>query len=653
LADLEYLRLTPMSNLDTDEQVELCPSCGQHYPVNTGFCARDGAELLRQVPDPMIGSALPRHYRIVERLGRGAMSVVYRGIYEPLNKPVAVKLLKSHLVSDILTFKRFQQEAKTAGALEHPHIVGVFDFGTTEQGVPYLIMELVEGQALHQMIRRGRIPMDVALRVFIQTADALNYTHQRGVIHRDVKPSNILVTDDGGLASVKLVDFGIAKLQHYEGNPSLNLTQAGEVFGTPLYVSPEQAMGRELDARADLYSLGCVMYEVIAGRPPFQGPSAFDVLRMQIQAQPMPLQVMRPPDELPPALVAAVKRAMEKNPADRQDSMEELVFELQRAEIELARGNTIAPGNPAPGRQFTPTVAMTVMPVMPLESPPPRTQSISQSRLQAAVDPVIDAGKRRPIIPFALSSVAGCMAGIGILMFMHQSPEGTKPPTAAPPKQGVEQSQMHSPVAADILDAQTAEMREQALQRYDEKDYVGAQKGLQKAIDAARANNESTGQGLLLADQCMVFLEMRKYPEAFFAGEAAVYLLDGKPSVPKKDLSFALRGLGTACYYRDEFAEAETYLKRSTDLDKNIYGEKDERYAIGLARLAKVYEAQKRYREAETCYRQALAASEASHEPGDPHLKQRLRTLAEFLRSRHKSSEAQTLERQARELDKE
>ncbi|HEY9793912.1 MAG TPA: serine/threonine-protein kinase [Candidatus Obscuribacterales bacterium] len=639
-----------LTSIDSQTHVELCPNCGNQFPAQTGFCPTDGAQLLKQVPDPMIGMQLPRHYKIIEKVGRGAMSVVYRGVYEPLNQPVAIKLLKSHLVSDVQSFKRFQQEAKTAGALDHPHIAGVFDFGVTDQGVPYLIMELVQGSSLYGLLREPqRIPIARALRIFVQTADALAYTHDRGVIHRDVKPSNILVTqDENGVEYAKLVDFGIAKMQEYEGNPSLNLTQTGEVFGTPLYVSPEQAMGRALDTRADIYSLACVMYETVAGHPPFQAKTAFDVLRLQVQGNASPLQNTRSPGELPPSMVPIIERAMSKDPDARQQSMAELVHELQRCEVELAIAREAGSDGKSPLSSLTPTVAFTVMKQPAVLDAAGNV--ISQSRLPQAIETVARQAKS-PLIPFAVSTLAGCLFGIGILLCVHpQSPP--PPPLIYSSHLDADQAPAHAS-ASIAADPQLAQLREHALGLYDQNKFDDAEKELKQAIGAAQAKKNSITEALLLADLCMVQIQLDKISDAYRSGSRAVNMLDSNSAVSQKDLSFALRAFGTVCFYRKDFGSAEDVLQRSVAIDKAVYGPSDERYAIGLARLAKVFESEKKFPEAEKAYREALSVSQKCHQPGDEHLALRMKSLAAFLRSRHHTAEALTLERKARKLDAE
>ncbi len=595
------------------------------------------------------------------------MSVVYKGVYEPLDQPVAIKILKSHLVSDLPTFQRFQQEAKTAGALEHPNIVAVYDFGVTDQGVPYLVMELVNGESLLKLVRsQTPFPINIALRIFSQTADALDYTHQRGVIHRDIKPSNMLVQNFGtGQETVKILDFGIAKLQNYQGNPAANLTRTGEVFGTPLYISPEQAMGKPVDLRADIYSLGCVMYETVTGQPPFNGPTAFDVIRLQCTVKHTPIYASRAVSEVPPSLVAAIDRCMEKTADLRYQSMQELLATLHQAQMEreylkratkdghdpqtvladLVRQSGLVEQPTAAAPELLKIAASAVSPTA--AAPSMRAQTPVRLRAADLQMPRMPARMPLRVWTILISGLAGMLAGAVILMNNHAAP-----PSASPSQsQALESETAGSKDNGLHLDAEIQSVREQALNAYDQGNFTLALDQITKALSVARDQHDTVAAGLLLSDQCMIFVAMKRIQDALDSGTASLKILDEKPNVPKKDLSFALRALGTACFYDNDLGQAEELLRRSTVLDEVVYGRSDERYAIGVGRLAKVLEAEKKYDEAEKYYRQALAVSQSAHHPGDKHLVMRMYALSQFLRLHHHVSEAQSLETQAQTLE--
>ena len=222
---------------------------------------------------------LAGRYEIIEEVGKGGMGVVYKARQPALQKLYAIKMLHSlHATETIL---RFELEAKAISKLDHVNLITSHDFGVTVDGRPYMVMDFIEGTSLAQLIESEvRLPLALTLDVAVQIARAMAYAHAQGVLHRDLKPSNImLVRQPDGSMLVKIIDFGIAKmLVSDEDGSSSNLTQTGDVFGSPFYMSPEQAMGRGIDERSDIYSLGCLIYEMLTGVLPFRGASAFETL---------------------------------------------------------------------------------------------------------------------------------------------------------------------------------------------------------------------------------------------------------------------------------------------------------------------------------------------------------------------------------------
>ncbi|MGH8985632.1 MAG: protein kinase domain-containing protein [Acidimicrobiia bacterium] len=253
-------------------------------------------------------AVLEERYELGARLGSGGMAEVFAGYDRSLDRRVAIKLLKTD-VPDPRARERFEQEARTAAGFVHPNAVTVYDVGDDGRR-PYLVMELVEGRDLAELLAaRGPLPPAEAARVADQMLAALGAAHERGLVHRDVKPGNVLVTRDG---TAKLADFGIAKAA---ADATAGLTLTGQVMGTPRYLAPEQAAGQGATPRSDLYSAGVVLYEMLAGEPPFTGDTPVAVALAHQQAPVPPLTERRP--GLPPALVAAVNRALEKDPAQR------------------------------------------------------------------------------------------------------------------------------------------------------------------------------------------------------------------------------------------------------------------------------------------------------------------------------------------------
>ncbi len=293
----------------------------------------------------LIGEVIDNQYRIVSVLGKGGMSVVYDALYMVLNKHVAIKMMHSHLVSDTNSLLRFRQEAQASSHLDHPNITTVYGFGITQGSdpQPYIVMDLIKGKAFSELITENPtgLPPSIVLPIFIQTSSAIGHAHSKGVIHRDLKPSNImLIEKDGNPNYVKIVDFGIAKVLPQEGEQSNRLTQTGDVFGSPTYMSPEQCMGRPVDKRSDVYAMGCVLYEALTGQPPFVSANVFETFHKHIQEIPQPL-VMPGTD---PAIIerfdAIVFKALRKEPDKRYQTMAELESDLLTIQRDVAEGKT-------------------------------------------------------------------------------------------------------------------------------------------------------------------------------------------------------------------------------------------------------------------------------------------------------------------------
>ena len=260
------------------------------------------------LPD-RLAEALKDRYTLQRELGRGGMATVYLAIDRKHERSVALKVLKPELAA-VLGADRFLREIKTTAQLTHPHILPLLDSGDAD-GTLFYVMPYVEGESLRDRLNREKqLPVDDALQISREVADALSYAHSRGVIHRDIKPENILL--ESGHAVV--ADFGIARAIDQAGGDKLTAT--GVALGTPAYMSPEQAAGsRDLDGRSDLYSLGCVLYEMLAGQPPFTGPTVESLVRQHLSAEPPHITGIRP--AVPAHVVTAVERALAKTPADR------------------------------------------------------------------------------------------------------------------------------------------------------------------------------------------------------------------------------------------------------------------------------------------------------------------------------------------------
>jgi eukaryotic-like serine/threonine-protein kinase len=269
----------------------------------------------------MSGSVLGNRYRLEARIGSGGMAEVYRGLDPVLNRTVAIKTLLPQFARDSGFVQRFRREAQAAARLNHPNIVGVYDSGA-DDSTPWIVMEFVEGRTLAEFLAGGRKPAPMqAAEIAGRIAEALSAAHAQGVIHRDVKPGNVMVTRDG---VVKVMDFGIARMSGSDATAP----QTSAVMGTASYLSPEQAQGGPVDARSDIYSLGVVLYELLTGRPPFTGESPVAIAWKQVNENPRPPSSIN--HEVPPALDAVVMKALSKNPANRYQTAEEMAQDLER-----------------------------------------------------------------------------------------------------------------------------------------------------------------------------------------------------------------------------------------------------------------------------------------------------------------------------------
>lgn len=259
-------------------------------------------------------------YRLTYRLGRGGMAEVFAAEDVRLGRTVAVKLLRSDLAEDPVSKARFTREAQSVAGLNHHSVVAVYDSGEDAVDgaiVPYIVMELVEGRTIRDLLMNAESPpADQALIIVSGVLEALAYSHQHGIVHRDIKPANVIITDSG---AVKVMDFGIARALH---GASQTMTQTGMVMGTPQYLSPEQALGKTVDARSDLYATGCLLYELLTQRPPFTGETPLSVVYQHVQDDPIPPSEAM--DDVPPELDGLVMRSLAKDPDDRFQSAEEM-----------------------------------------------------------------------------------------------------------------------------------------------------------------------------------------------------------------------------------------------------------------------------------------------------------------------------------------
>ncbi len=316
-------------------------------------------------------SAVPERigrYRIAGEIGRGAMGVVYRAEDESLGRTVAIKTILARMSDEEQAgyLARFRQEAKALGGLNHPAIITVYEFGE-EDGLAYLAMEFLEGRELRDLIAAERLPAAVALEIAAQVAEGLSFAHSHGIVHRDIKPGNIMVLAGN---RAKVMDFGIARVRTSDVK-----TQTGLLLGSPKYMSPEQVLGKGIDSRSDIFSLGVVLYEMLAGAPPFSGENVHQLMFQVCNGRPSPPSRLNP--AVPPVADLIVAKALEKDPAARYGDASELAADLRRAVADGA-----ARADPAQGA-IERTQVLERTQAMQRTQAMERTQAIAQERTQA------------------------------------------------------------------------------------------------------------------------------------------------------------------------------------------------------------------------------------------------------------------------------
>jgi serine/threonine-protein kinase len=278
--------------------------------------------------DPLIGAILAERFEIQALIGTGACSRVYKARQLPSDNIVALKLLHTHLVSDAESVARFKREAESGASLDHGNICTIYEYGHVNTGQPYIAMEYLSGESLASVLRQNDgMPMREALPIFIACCRALKAAHDNGIVHRDIKPANIFLLGSGANRTVKLLDFGLAKLV---AASKPNLTQSGMALGTVQYMSPEQLLSSPIDARSDIYSLACVMYETLTGSKPYPGKTFFELMEQHLKAAPAPFPQTERKPKICADLQASIMRALEKDPDRRYQSVDELRLILEQ-----------------------------------------------------------------------------------------------------------------------------------------------------------------------------------------------------------------------------------------------------------------------------------------------------------------------------------
>jgi serine/threonine-protein kinase len=490
----------------------VCPTCQTRFEGEEQFCPHDGSPL--QLPsspatpaaDPLVGRVVGGRYRLVDRLGQGGMGTVYRARHTLMDKPVAVKVLRAELATDGEAVARFHREARSASKLDHDHCIRVTDFGQSDDGLLYLVMELLDGVSLGQLVRKGPLPWGRAAAIGVAIAEALTHAHGEGVIHRDLKPDNVfLARRSRGRETVKVLDFGLAKLVA-DGTLGPSITRDGTVFGTPEYMAPEQAEGEKLDGRTDLYALGIMLYQMVTGDVPFRSSNFVALLTKQVQEAPVPPRARRPDLDIPPGLEAVIMRCLAKRPADRFPTAQDLADALAPyATPTDDRGDATGPQALLPASAVGAEPSLADAPAETVPGVPfARTDSDAAAETDDAGTSTGDAAEGEPVAPpsagrrialvaggLGLAAVAGVLAWT---VWHGRRAGGDGPPSTTTALVAPATASANDPLADVVADAERllaagqAEEAERRLREARKRADSSALQAALAAVDEARGN---------------------------------------------------------------------------------------------------------------------------------------------------------------------
>ncbi|MFZ0319251.1 MAG: protein kinase [Candidatus Sulfotelmatobacter sp.] len=342
--------------------MKYCTACHKTYPTDHDVCPGDKTQL-QVAHELQPGMIIRNKYQILDQIGIGGMGLVYRGRHITFNELCAIKIVNDDIAGNANFLQRFQTEAVVTRKLRHPNAVRVDDFDYTEDGRPFIVMELVEGKNVSEVLQaEGALAVPRAVRIARQVGQAIGVAHKLGIVHRDLKPGNIVLTqDEQGQETAKVLDFGIAKLREVVGENRPEMTMTGMVVGTPLYMSPEQFLGKkaggEVDGRTDIYSLGVVLYQMITAQLPFEAETPYALMLQHLQTSARPPHEVKPELKIPSALSQVILKAMEKSREQRFQTAEEFVAALDAITASSVTNATASAVSENATSQATPTAS--------------------------------------------------------------------------------------------------------------------------------------------------------------------------------------------------------------------------------------------------------------------------------------------------------
>jgi len=719
------------TDLEGTTVTRLCSQCGSHYRGELSPCPHDGAvvedgsaELARdgaqeEAPpreaappreDALVGTTLAEHYQILSLIGTGGMSAVYKARHLLMDKIVAIKVLLAHLVSHANTLRRFQQEAKAVSHLSHPNIIAVHDFGISPQGQPYLIMDYLEGHSLSDLLEKVKcLPPERAYPIFFQICDALGHSHQRGTVHRDLKPSNIMLVKSGHTEDfVKIVDFGIAKLMPGHEAEGQHLTKTGEIFGSPLYMSPEHCMGQNIDARSDIYSMGCVMYEALVGRAPFHGNNVLETMYMRLSETAPSFSQVRPDLKISPDLEAVIFTAMAIEPEQRYQTMEELKAQLELTLPEnQGRGGLKITVPKAPGK-YRKLLAKKGIPIelvyalcfvivlvggvvawrqvnAPAQEPSSFREELAWQQLERdgqrqwdqgnhaeaerlftqAVQQAEKFGESDKRLTSSLMKLAGLYQDQGKEKQAQEVAQRIESIQAQHPAQQLGDAETNLNELVDVtLGLVPKVLRKEEWAEYhklteklshlavlceERNDYDKAEELFKKELDIERQTlgQDSPDVARTLSNLAALYHKYAgRFEEAEKLYQQALFIREKEFGKNNPEVAGSLLSLALLCENEGKYALSQELYNRALGIYKTKYGMEHADVATTLAGMAELYRVQGKFDQAEPLYKQALEINERLENPDHPSVTSSRHNLAGLYAEEGKYAKAEPLYRQ-------
>jgi serine/threonine protein kinase len=553
-------------------------------------------------PDPLIGTFINNRYEILSVIGRGGMSIVYKAKNPEMGRDVAIKMLKAEFMTDNEMVARFSRETAAARRLAHRNLVTVHDTGIDEHGNPYLIMDHLEGMPLSDTIEKeGRLPVKRCLKIFVQICNGLAHMHTHNIIHRDIKPGNIMLLQTATTEDyVKIFDFGFVKILPYGNARYQKLTQSGDVLGTPLYMSPEQSLGRELDTRSDIYSFGCVMYECLTGQAPLVGINVAATMQKQIKEIPKSLDVARPDLYIPEQLTEIIFKTLEKEPNDRYQSIVDVKRDLEAISEALLKKKS---------------TQVTKLPAL---------SKLKQKKKNKQ--------KFSPIPTIVLSTLL--LAVFGLAAFLILNPNNR--PTS------IYQLQ---------LSIEIDKHRKVGLTAFQKGDYKQAQIQLQTALNTATKAKMPDKETLLYQDMARLCLVENKLQEASTYAHKALNLqktfINNTTSL---STAHTLETLALIAMANNNDKEAVNNWQKILAIEENNESISKQELANTYLSLAYLYEITDQFVKADEFYKKAIFALESEPKIESTLHSHALHQYAHFLHRMNKNVEARKWEIKAKAL---